>query len=399
MTIDIKTPQQLAEDYLANLKALRPEVNTDQEDSDWWIRSRVVGGVAGGISSDLNKVSNDCFPQSARREALEQHLITYFGSGFLQATYSEGSVTLTGASGTTVPQGQRMKHLATLNEYITQVDAIIGAGGTATVDVKSSVTGQAQNLLTGTTLQLQSPPSNIGVNATVLAPGISDGRDVESTPAASARVLQRIRNPVRGGTEEDYKFWASASNPSVVSSKILRHRYGLGTVSVVISAGTSDIDQAIDNDQAVVVIPTEEVLTAAQNYIDGYNPLTDAVYCDAPIAVPIDVTASVTFASGDGSTIPGGSTVSQLDLVKREIKRAIYKTPIGGRIKGDYGYVFASELEAMIDLNLAAGQVGTGIKYQIVKDRQVADLSATGANRRIASNEVAIPGTITVTVV
>jgi uncharacterized phage protein gp47/JayE len=399
MSIDIKTPQQLAEDYLANLKALRPEVNTDQEDSDWWIRSRVVGGVGGGISADLNKISNDCFPQSARREALEQHLITYFGSGFLQATYAQGAVTLTGASGTTVPQGQRMKHAATLNEYITQADAIIGALGTVDVVVQSTVTGQSQNLLTGTVLQLQSPPANVGASATIVAPGISDGRDIESTAAASARVLQRIQNPVRGGTEEDYKFWASASNPSVVSSKILRHRYGLGTVSVVISAGTSDIDQAIDNDESIVVIPTSEILADAQAYIDGYNPLTDAVYCDAPTAVPINVTATVTFESGNGATIPGGSSVSQLELVKREIRRAIYKTPIGGRIVGDYGYVFASDLEAMIDLNLANGQVGTGIKYQIVKDRQVADLSVTGANRMIASNEVAIPGTITVTVV
>jgi len=398
MTLTIRTPKELADDYLANLKALRPEVNIDQEDSDWWIRSRVVGGVAAGLSSDLNKLSNDCFPQSARREALEQHLITYFGSGFIAATYAQGDVLVWGASGSILPGGQRFLHASSGNEYQPTEEYTIPAAGSGTVTVKSVVTGQAQNLLYGTTLQIQSPPAGVTASAVVTGSGITDGRDEETDAQAAARILQRIRNPVRGGTEADYITWTLASDTTVVAAKVLRHFYGLGTNVVVVSAGTTDIDSAIDNAETINLVPDAELLDKVQTYIDGYNPNTDAVYCIAPTPVAINVTATVQFESGTGSTTPAGANATQLELFEREIKRAIYKTPVGGRVIGDYGYVMLNEIEAMIDLNLANGTVSTGIKYQIVKDRQVSNLSATGANRRILSTEIAIPGTLNITV-
>jgi uncharacterized phage protein gp47/JayE len=398
MTLTIRTPKQLADDYLANLKALRPEVNIDQEDSDWWIRSRVTGGVAAGISADLNKVSNDCFPQSARREALEQHLITYFGSGFYPATYAEGDVVISGASGTVVPGGQRFRHLSTGNEYQPTAEYTMPAAGSGTVTVRSVITGQAQNLLAGTTLEIQSPPTNVSSVATVTDAAITEGRDEETDSQAATRILQRLRNPVRGGTEADYITWTLAADTTVVAAKVLRHYYGLGTNVIVVSAGTTDIDAAIDNSQTINLVPDAGLLSEIQNYIDGYNPNTDAVYCIPPTPVNIDVTASVRFETGDGSTTPAGANATQLELLQREIRRAIYKTPVGGRIIGDYGYVMLSELESMIDLNLGNGTVTTGIKYQIVKDRQVSDLSATGANRRILSTEIAVPGTLNITV-
>lgn len=399
MSITIRTPAELADEYLANLKALRPEVNIDQEDSDWWIRSRVVGGVSSGVSSDISRVSNDCFPQSARREALEQHLITYFGSGFLPATNSVGTVEVAGASGTAVPAGTRFKHSSTSNEYVSTDDFVVESGGTVSISVESTVTGQDQNLLTGTELEVQSPPAGITATATVESPGLSDGRDEESDTQAAQRILQRIRNPVRGGTEADYITWARNADASVVQAKVLRHAYGLGSVLVLVSAGTSDIDAAIDGDDAIVITPTAELLETVRTYIDGYNPITDAVYTAAPNEIPIDVDVTVTFESGDETTIVASAGATQGELVEREVRRAIYKTPVGGRTIGANGYVLASDIEAYIDLNLAYGNVGVGLKYQIVTDRQVDDLSATGANRMILSNEVAVPGNITLTVI
>ena len=110
----------------------------------------------------------------------------------------------------------------------------------------------------------------------------------------------------------------------------------------------------------------------------------------------MNVTVKVSYATGDGSTILSNQTLTQDQLVEREVERAIYKTPVGGRlIAGSGGFVFASDIEQTIDLNLSDEPTETG-NIQIVLDRQVLQLSATGFNLMIAANQVAIPGTIVV---
>ena len=61
--------------------------------------------------------------------------------------------------------------------------------------------------------------------------------------------------------------------------------------------------------------------------------------------------------------------------------------------------MLASEIEETIDYNLSNGFITRGLKYQIVRDRQVLNLSASGPNRLMQSSEVAVPGMISVVVV
>ena len=90
MALLFKTPSQISTEYLEQLKTLKPEVDISRTDSDWYIRSRVVGGVLSGAYADQRKIADDAFPQSARREALEKHLNVYFDSGFLASTVAQG---------------------------------------------------------------------------------------------------------------------------------------------------------------------------------------------------------------------------------------------------------------------------------------------------------------------
>lgn len=397
---DIKTPTQVAQDYLDELKSLKPSLNTDQTDSDWWIRSRVIGGVVAGIYADNRSISNDPFPQSARHDALRKLLFTYFdaeGTGdFLPATTSQGSVSVSGNPGQVLSQGLQAIYLPNGNTYSVQetttLDAVVGTG---LVPFESIGTGQAQNLTASAILNFPSPPSGLNSIAIVASGGMADARDPESDTEARARILVRIRLPLSVGRVSDYEQYAKLADPSVVSASVSRFPYGLGTVGVYITSGTTDIDAAVDNGDAISVIPSDQLVETVQAFLEVNRPVTDCVTVFKPVAVAINVTVTVKYAQGTGSTILSGQNLTQDQLVIREVSRALYKTPVGGRILGTSGYVVSSEIEETIDLKLSAGPVVEG-SIPILLDRQVSPLTVTGANRSLVANETPIPGTITV---
>lgn len=395
MAIEFKTPEQIADEYLLHLKSLKPEVNTDQTDSDWWVRSRVVGGVLSGMYADQRKISDDAFPQSARRDALEKHLNLYFDEGFTPATEAVGSVLVSGTVASTIPSGTQFQYDPNGNLY-TATETVVLTATTGVVPVQSVTTGQSQNLLEGALLSLPSPPAGINNSAVVVDGNISDGRDEETDEQAAARILARIRQPLAGGKVSDYVQFALDADPSVTSANVIRFPFGFGSVAVVITAGTSDIDDALDNGFPVVLLPSDELVETVQEYIETVNPITDCAFVLSPASVPIDVTVNVRYASGDNSTVISGQTLTQEELVQREVQRAIYKTPPGGRLLGGSGFLVCSEIEEVMDLNLSADPYTVGNKAQILLDRQVLDLSASGPNRSLLGNEVAVPGVITV---
>ncbi len=395
MALDYKTPDQIAEQYLLTLKTLKPEVNTAQTDSDWWVRAHVVGGVFSGVYADQKKISDDVFPQSARREALEKHLELYFNEGFKAATQAVGTVLISGTPGSTFLIGTQLQYGPNGNLYAA-TESVTLTAATGEVPVQSINAGQAQNLLEGAALSIPSPPAGIANSATVIDGNIGDGRDIETNEQAAARILSQVRTPLAGGKVADYQAFALAADPSVVSANVLRYPFGFGTVGVVITAGTTDIDEALDNGLPIILLPSDALVETVQAYIETQNPITDCATVLAPASVGVDVTVNVRYVSGDSDTILSGQTLSQRELVQREVQRSIYKTPPGGRLLGGSGFVVASEIEETIDINLSAGPKIIGNLVQILSDRQVENLSATGPNLSLLGNEVALPGTITI---
>jgi uncharacterized phage protein gp47/JayE len=396
VAIEFLTPNQIGDDYLLHLKTLKPEVNIDQTDSDWWIRSRVVGGVLSGVYQDQRKIADDVFPQSARSDALEKHLITLFGSGFIQATAAHGYASVTGTPSTTVPLSTQFIYTPNGNVY-QSTQAVTLTGATGLIPVQSVNTGQAQNLLEGASLTLPTPPGGINALAEVFSGPLTDGRDQETNDQASQRILDRLRSPPAGGTAADYKAFAKAADPSVNEVNVIRWIYGLGTVGVVITAGTTDIDTAVTNGDPVVRLPSQALIDIVDAYIQGVKPLTDCSHVLGPAVVTLDVTVKVAYAQGNGSTILPGQTLTQEQLVQREVSRAIYKTPPGGRRFGASGYVLASDIEESLDVGLSAQSTyQTGNFGSVLTDRQCVDLAASGPNRLVLDREIVDPGVITV---
>jgi uncharacterized phage protein gp47/JayE len=391
---DFLTPSEIGDNYLTYLQSLKPSVNVSQTDSDWYIRSRVNGGVVAGIYADQMLISNDAFPQSARHEALGQFLELYLQRTFLSPTVAQGFLGVTGTIGLTLPQGLQAVYQPNGNAYFLQ-SAFTFTSTTGAVPLQSAASGQAQNLLDGAILNFPSPPA--GLNAVgIVSGGLSDARDAETDLEASSAVITRIQSTPSVGRITDYQFYALQADPSVVSASIQRYVFGLGTVGVYITSGTTNIDEAIDNGQAINVIPSPQLLATVQAFLNINRPITDCVYVFAPNTIVQDVNVVCVFAQGDANTILTGQTLTQGQLVQREVNRALYKTPVGGFQLNSSGYVVASYVEETIDAMLSNQSVVVG-SIPILLDRRVAPLTASGFNRLMLVHEVVTPGNITIT--
>lgn len=402
MALVFYTASQVAQQYLDYLKGEKPEVNTSQQDSDWWVRAQVVGGVVAGLYSDQRLIADDAFPQNARREAIQKHLFTYFSdSNFRPATASDGNFGASGNIGSVIPAGMQAIYPPNGNIYqanatVTLTTSIGGGQASGLVAATSVGVGQSQNLLAGTVLTLPSPPAGVSSTVVVGANGFADGKNEETEDEAAARILARIRQRIRGGTQSDYQQWAFEADPSVTSANVLRYPFGFGTVALIITAGTTDIDTALNEGLPIIVTPSDALVAIVQSYVDSVRPVTDCATVLGAVPLPVNATVQVRFTSGTSATILAGQTLTQGQLVAREVQRAIYKTPAGGRAFGASGFVVCSELEDTIDTNLSAGAVFPGALLQIVSDRQVANLSASGPNLMILGSQNAVPGVITV---
>lgn len=396
MALSFPTPDEVADEYLTNLKARKPEVDISLTDSDWWIRSRVVGGVLSGVYADQSAIADDAFPQNARHEALNKHLFLLFNGTFKTATVAQGNVLMTGTPGSNIPINTQMTYTPNGNTYQTTVASTLDGNGNAIVPVQSVNTGQNQNLLSGASLALASPPAGVASTATVTGGPLANGRDAETDDQAASRILLRYQNPPAGGTVADYLNYALNADPSVVDVNVIRYIFGLGTMGVIVTAGTTDIDAAVTNGDPVVRVPSQVLLDKVLAALNAQVPLTDCVFVLPPIEVPIDVKVRVRYSSGDGNTVPPGQTLTQDALVMREISRAIYKTPPGGRQVAGTGFVVASEIEEVLDEGLGNTPYIQGSFSQFLQDRDILDLSASGPNRYILGTELAAPGTITI---
>lgn len=394
MAITFKTPSQLADDYLRILKSLKPSVNIAQKDTDWWIRSRALGGLVAGVYADQRLIANDAFPQRARTEAVLRFLDLYFQRGFKDATQSVGLAFISGEVGTPVNTGLQFTYSPNGNIYAAD-ESIVMTAPTGFVRVKSAGTGQAQNLFEEAPLTISSPPTGLD-SASYAYSDFTDGRNQETNSEAVAAILARIRQPIGVGRESDYIQYAFEASTSVVSASVVRFPFGLGTVGVYITSGTTDIDTALDNGQAITFEPSDELIETVQAYLQANKPVTDCVTVMKPIPKTIDVVAKIRYSNGDGTTILTGQTLTQEQLVVREIQRAIYKTPVGGRVFDAQGYMLASEIEETIDAGLSAGDPVVG-SNPILSDRQIISLNLASPNCTVGTNEKPIPGTITVT--
>jgi uncharacterized phage protein gp47/JayE len=402
------TPSQVFDQYKTILKSLRPDLNVNDPNSDVVIRGRVLAGILSGLYADQKKVDDDTYIQDAREEALVRHGDDEDIARQPPTSSTSQDVLFTGTPGTVLNAGLSLRYNPTGVLYTLQAQVTLDAFGNGHGQVQANVTGQVGNVAANDTLTLVSPPPGANPTATLILP-LADGADQEGLDSYRSRLLQRLQRPPSGGNAFDYPTYAFKADPSVRSAFIRRFGRGLGTVDVYVTTGTTDIDTAILQGLTILRIPNPATIAIIQAYYDQNVPLTDCPKVFPPTEVNQNVTVKVDLAGGlTLSSIPSNPTYNPLNLtiqqlVIREVSRVLYKFPVGGRILPGLpgGYVVASDIEHQLDVMLSALPDNSGLaigNIPVLTDRQVQPLDSPNVNRALLANQLAKPGTVTVTV-
>ena len=193
------------------------------------VLAKVWAGACHTLHSVLAWLYLQVFVDTAEGEYMERWAGVWSLSR-LPAAAAAGDVVFTGQDGAVIPAGTLLQHQASGLQYALEDRAVI-ADGSALVRVIAVETGAAGNLDAGEQLQLLSPIAGVESVAVVQTGGLTGGADAESDDALRARVLERLRQPPRGGSMADYVRWAREV-PGVTRAWCYPMHMGIGTVGV-----------------------------------------------------------------------------------------------------------------------------------------------------------------------
>jgi uncharacterized phage protein gp47/JayE len=389
------------------LKSLKPSLNINDANSDFVIRGNAFSGLISGVYGDQANVYGDTFISTMRSAALLLKGADYGIPQNLATAAASSGIQISGANGTVISVGQLTFIYPSTNFLYTNTTGGTITGGVLTLSIEAEAAGQAGNVAAPDTLTVVSPPNGVNGTAAVVT-SIADGTDDESFDSYRARLLSREQNPPAGGNVTDYPAFAFAADPSVRSANVFRFALGLGTVAVYITTGTTDIDTAVTQGLSIVRIPSTQLLATVQAYYNAHVPLTDcpSVYGpteqDIPVTVYVDLAQGLSLTSVPSDAVNNPLGLNCQQLIQREVGRALYKYPVGGRtIPGQSsGVVAASDIEYNLDIYLSAvTDTVSGLligKLPILADRYVAPLSGTSYELQVTQNVLPAPGTVTV---
>lgn len=263
--------------------------------------SRLIAGASHLFHGHLDWIARQLFPDTADAENLARHASLY-GLERKPAVASTGSVLFTGAVGSTIAVGTRLRRSdGTL--YETTAGGQLAAEGLelAIAAVEPGLAGDAP---TGTKLALLSPLAGVASPATVQAPGLEDGLEAESDAELLERLLVRVRNPPGGGSAADYERWA-LEVPGVTRAWIQPQRFGPGTVGITF---------AVDEDPTGP-IPSAGQVANVQAYIEERRPVTAQAVAYAPAALELDPEIEIT---PDTAEVRADVLASLEDLLRRD---------------------------------------------------------------------------------
>ena len=304
--------ERIQQDFLSRLALTAPILRR----AFVYILARVQAGAAHMLHGHLEYLSRQIFPDQSEDEFLLRQA-ALFGLSRKAAQFASGDVIFTGTDGALIPVATMLLR-ADGAEYQTGADATI-ALGTASAPVVASLAGEDQNCGAGTALSFESPIAGVTATATVAAGGIVNGSDEEDLEDLRTRLLERLRSPPHGGAAADYVAWAKEV-PGVTRCWVFPLELGAGTVVVRF---------ARDDDASL--IPDAGEVAVVQDYLDERRPVTAVVTVQAPVAVVLDLTISIT---------PDTSTIRA--AVEAELRDFLFRAARPG------GIIFRSQLEIAV---------------------------------------------------
>ena len=198
----------------------------------------------------------------------------------IPASGAYGTVTLAATPGTVVPGG--LTFARGDGATYTTISGGVASGNSISLTIEADLAGAAFNVAAGETLTLDAASVVAGLSstATVEAPGLTGGADIEPIETFRARVLARKRKPPQGGSAPDYEEWAREALSTVLAVYV--DSFVNDVRSVWLQFTVSDQPNGI---------PTPGQVAIVQAYVDDpvRRPVTARVFVSAPIPSPVAI--------------------------------------------------------------------------------------------------------------
>lgn len=223
-------------------------------------------------------------------------------------------------------------------EYTLDADATI-SNGTSSGTITSTTVGADGDCTAGMTLTLASPVAGVNSSLTVDTAGIGGGADIEDIDDWRARVINRLSDPPKAGTSNDYVEWAESVS-GITRAWCYPMELGPGTVTIRFMT-----DDAPDGP-----FPDAAAVAAVQAYIESVCPVDATIYAEAPIALPLNPGIHLI---PDSTANRAAVTDSLNDLLMREsipgatIPLSHFEDAIGDTV-GVNDYVLSSPVGAVV---------------------------------------------------
>jgi uncharacterized phage protein gp47/JayE len=238
----------------------------------------------------LDWVARMMMPDTAEGEFAERWANIWLPQGRKGATFSAGSITVTGNVGAVVPTGALLTATvfdvagAAVTVEFEVVTGVTLASSSASVQIAANTSGALGNLEEGAKLGFLEALDGIDGEALIAAPGLAGGADQEIDADLVSRYIDRIQEPAHGGNANDYRQWM-LEVPGVTRAWA-RQEMGIGTVTCRFM---------MDNVRSSFGgFPQTEDIDLVAAYIDGVRPVTVADrFVVAPIAQPFNLTISL----------------------------------------------------------------------------------------------------------
>jgi uncharacterized phage protein gp47/JayE len=301
MPIERPTLTELKERIKADYAARLPGAAIGVRRGNIEVQTSVDAASAHMLYGLITEISRQILPDSADADHLARHA-SIWGITRKPAAKAFGNLILTGTNGAEIPAGTVWERADGVR-YATDSLAVISEGS-ATVSATAVDAGADGDYEAEAQLTMVGYVPNITQVATVAAPGLGGGADIETDDSVRARIIGRIQTPPAGGAEHDYVAWAREV-PGVTRAYCYPCRMGEGTVGVTVLTDAAETGP----------IPSAAVIDDVQSYIDALRPVTASVTVFACAALPVAFTLSI---SPDTAAIRAAIAAELEDFFRRE---------------------------------------------------------------------------------
>jgi uncharacterized phage protein gp47/JayE len=297
-----KTPQELRDALLRTLAAYLPQVPTTPGGFAY-LEAAAIARIVADLHVRLDEQDRNATPLTASETGLAvwAELLDVPRGGASGSSRSQ-CLRVNGDAGAVIPANSTLTHRTGL-QFEVPTAITLPASGTALADVRALSTGANTNLVAGEALRFDAAITDVSP-AGRLELDLQGGTDEEPLGQWRARVVERFRIAIQGGTRSDYQAWSHEALPTV---RFVPYPYPNkptdGTVSIAglrVGSGSTRSLTTAERD-------------AIADYLETRRPITDQVVVmeTVPTTVHVDLRIGVLpSAAFDWDDSPGYTVTS-----------------------------------------------------------------------------------------